>query len=158
MFAVVTFHDDTTSEVPSNWLIDFDEDGSSCWWPPSNTKNLSTLISKRIEPVKSTWQRLSVNLGRFCNTLEKARKIAEDSQYTSANEEELGRGRRKRFSKKLSQLTKILVQRTFNHKIKINHQRINCLLFRKNLTIIKRHQTNQAITAVLPQIIIIMFQ
>ena len=36
------------------------------------------------------------------DTLEKARKVAEDSQYTSAEEENLGRGRRKKFSKKLS--------------------------------------------------------
>lgn len=67
MFAVVTFDDDSTSEVPSNWVIDSDEDGPRCWWPPSNTKNLSTLVSKRVEPVKSTWQRLNVNLGRFCS-------------------------------------------------------------------------------------------
>ncbi|XP_011690495.1 PREDICTED: uncharacterized protein LOC105451621 [Wasmannia auropunctata] len=100
MFAVVTFDDASTSEVPTNWLID-EEDGSSCWWPPSNTKNLSTLISKRVDPIKSTWQKLNVIMERTCDTLEKARKVAEDSQYTSVDEENLGRGRRKRFSKKL---------------------------------------------------------
>lgn len=36
------------------------------------------------------------------DTLETARKVAEDSQYTSTEEENLGRGRRKRFSKKVT--------------------------------------------------------
>ena len=79
MFAVVTFEDKSTSEVPTNWLID-SEDVPMSWWPPSNTKNLSSLISKRIEPNKSTWQKLNITLERICSKYENFSYIIQNAR------------------------------------------------------------------------------
>lgn len=65
-YAVVTFNDNEVSEVSSNWL-EKNDDESSCWWL-ANCKNVSTLISKRSEPDKKSWDNLPVTIEKFCNT------------------------------------------------------------------------------------------
>lgn len=117
-YAVVTFKNNDVSELPSNWL-DEDVEQASCWWP-TNFKNISTLIAKRFEPDKESWDYLPVTVEKFCSTLiillqdekisaaflpflfvtffpatlEKARKVAEDANYKTTDDDELGKGRR----------------------------------------------------------------
>lgn len=65
-YAVVTFHDNEVSEVPFNWL-ETNDDEPSCWWP-AHCKNVSTLIAKRSEPDKKSWDNLPVTIKKFCST------------------------------------------------------------------------------------------
>ncbi|KAM0727249.1 hypothetical protein ACS0PU_006581 [Formica fusca] len=93
-FAVVIFDNNEVSEVPDNWLID--KGGEDyCWWPPAHMKNLTSLIANCVKPNESTWSLLHVTVEKYCNTIEKARRIAEDSQYSSTDDAELGKGYRK---------------------------------------------------------------
>lgn len=65
-YAVVTFLDDgAINEVPINWLC---EQGNEtlCWWPLINTKNLSSLIVKRVQPDVKTWMQLPVYVEKYC--------------------------------------------------------------------------------------------
>ncbi|KAB0804095.1 hypothetical protein PPYR_01065 [Photinus pyralis] len=113
-YAVVTFTNEglgvtSTSEVPTNWLLN---DNKQCWWP-SLSKNISSLIAKRAQPT-DVWSKEDVvveTLGRkyicvstkfenlfnnfYAVSLETARKKAEDLDYTSSEEANTGRGKRK---------------------------------------------------------------
>ncbi|XP_036144337.1 uncharacterized protein LOC114255275 [Monomorium pharaonis] len=81
-YAVVTFDDDLVSEVPTNM------------------KNVPSLISKRTDPDIQTWQLLTVNIEKYCASLDKARKIADDKNYTSCEESQLGKGCRTKIPNK----------------------------------------------------------
>ncbi|EZA49868.1 hypothetical protein X777_11749 [Ooceraea biroi] len=43
---------DMVSQVASDYMHLIYENESMCWWPPSSVKNVSTLISKRVDPDK----------------------------------------------------------------------------------------------------------
>lgn len=63
-YAVVKFIDDgTVSEIPTNWLKD---DKTHCWWPPTNTKNLSSFMLKRAEPDLKTWIQHPILIEKYC--------------------------------------------------------------------------------------------
>lgn len=63
-YAIVNFiDDDLMSEIPTNWL--HKGDNYTCWWPPSNTKNIKSLIIKRAEPDITSWMLFSVNVEKF---------------------------------------------------------------------------------------------
>ena len=66
-YIVVTFDDQTISEVPYNWLESKSDELSLCWWP-TNFKNISSLIMKRAEPDEKTWQLLSVTIEKWYRT------------------------------------------------------------------------------------------
>lgn len=63
-YAVVCFIDNTVSEVPTNWIHE-DENETMCWWPPISIKNVSTLISKRVDPDKKSWNFISVTIQKY---------------------------------------------------------------------------------------------
>ncbi|KAB0799877.1 hypothetical protein PPYR_07757 [Photinus pyralis] len=94
-YAVVTFTNEglgvtSTSEVPTNWLLN---DNKQCWWP-SLSKNISSLIAKRAQPT-DVWSKEDVVVETLGLSLETARKKAEDLDYTSSEEANTGRGKRK---------------------------------------------------------------
>ncbi|XP_071578849.1 uncharacterized protein [Temnothorax nylanderi] len=92
-YAVVIFKgDNEVSEVPSNWL-ETNVEESLCWWPV-HCKNASTLIAKRSEPNKKSWDKLPVTIEKYCTSYEKARKVAEDASYVTTDDDQLGKGRR----------------------------------------------------------------
>ncbi|KAK4878804.1 hypothetical protein RN001_011310 [Aquatica leii] len=86
-YAVVRFidehnqSDDVVSEIPSKWLF---QNNTLCYWPV--VKNVSTYISKAVEPNKDTWTVNKVAVEFFCKSLHTARKKAEDSKYSSSEE------------------------------------------------------------------------
>ncbi|KAK5649082.1 hypothetical protein RI129_003974 [Pyrocoelia pectoralis] len=86
-YAVVRFidednqSDDVVSEIPSKWLF---QNNTLCYWPVA--KNVSTYISKAVEPNKDTWTVNKVAVEFFCKSLHTARKKAEDSKYSSSEE------------------------------------------------------------------------
>ncbi|GBP57455.1 hypothetical protein EVAR_36107_1 [Eumeta japonica] len=97
-YAVVQFiESELYSEIPSNWLL-YDsfavKDKTSCRWPGRKEKNFTQKIKNRVDPSKD-WPIRAVNVIRFCETLESARKAADDSQYSSTAEM-VGRGYRSR--------------------------------------------------------------
>ncbi|XP_029673714.1 uncharacterized protein LOC115241895, partial [Formica exsecta] len=85
-YAVVKFLSDSTySEIPTAWLFKDKEDIQQCWWPP-RTANSATLIINCESP-DSTWNSYEVDIFR---------KNAADSNYSTTDEERLGRGKRQR--------------------------------------------------------------
>ncbi|XP_031328640.1 uncharacterized protein LOC116182522 isoform X2 [Photinus pyralis] len=91
-FAVVYFEENESfSEIPSSWL---NEDMKYCKWPKS--LNPTALMVKGIEP-SDTWGNYKVRVEKFYDTLEAARKHA-GTDYTSSEEVETGRGKRKKTS------------------------------------------------------------
>ncbi|XP_071575507.1 uncharacterized protein [Temnothorax nylanderi] len=94
-YAVVCFIDNTVSEVPTNWIHE-DDNEVMCWWPPTSVKNVSTLISKRADPDKKSWSLISVKIQKYFASVEKARKAAEDDNYTSTDDQRMGKGQRKK--------------------------------------------------------------
>ncbi|XP_044742328.1 uncharacterized protein LOC123304824 [Chrysoperla carnea] len=113
-YAVVFFiGQDSYSEIPSNWLLYNDEpEGkrTKCQWPPSFAKNLQQLLKQRVEPSQD-WPIHEIEILRYCDTLAKARKAAEDSEYESTTDKPLGRGLR---SKRLTAVAAAAA--TFNSK------------------------------------------
>ncbi|XP_071653230.1 uncharacterized protein [Temnothorax longispinosus] len=92
-YAVVIFKgDNEVFEVPSNWL-ETNVEESLCWWPV-HCKNASTLIAKRSKPNKKSWDKLPVTIEKYCTSYEKARKVAEDANYVTTDDDQLGKGRR----------------------------------------------------------------
>ncbi|XP_077262550.1 uncharacterized protein LOC143897617 [Temnothorax americanus] len=92
-YAVVIFKgDNEVSEVPSNWL-ETNVEESLCWWPV-HCKNASALIAKRSEPNKKSWDKLPVTIEKYCTSYEKARKVAENANYATTDDDQLGKGRR----------------------------------------------------------------
>ncbi|XP_018360779.1 PREDICTED: uncharacterized protein LOC108759712 [Trachymyrmex cornetzi] len=92
-FAIARFlESDTFSEVPSNWLYE-EKNKILCWWPVK-VKNVTSYISNRIPPDESTWEMCEVEIETYCDTWEKARKIADDPMYRTTDDEDLGKGRR----------------------------------------------------------------
>jgi len=66
-YAVVFFKENkTTSEIPTNWLHE-DEDNILCWWPPTHVKNLTSLIAKRVKPDIKTWSLYAVKVEKYCS-------------------------------------------------------------------------------------------
>lgn len=119
-YAVVIFNNNDASEVSSNWL-ETNDGKPSCWWP-ANCKNISTLIKKRSEPDKNGivclllsrnfavrilfYYRIKeylnykifvvfIYIKYFLASLEKARKVAENANYVTTDDDQLGKGRRK---------------------------------------------------------------
>ncbi|KAK0073806.1 hypothetical protein PV325_009201, partial [Microctonus aethiopoides] len=96
-YVVVCFHETKDfSEIPSNWLHNIDKlkGNLTCKWPPSNIKNTYHLIKNRCDPARKIVKLLSA----YLDTLEKARKAAEDANYTSSEENSsLGRGHRLKY-------------------------------------------------------------
>ncbi|KAB0803122.1 hypothetical protein PPYR_00092 [Photinus pyralis] len=89
---VVYFEENESfSEIPSSWL---NEDMKYCKWPKS--LNPTALMVKGIEP-SDTWGNYKVRVEKFYDTLEAARKHA-GTDYTSSEEVETGRGKRKKTS------------------------------------------------------------
>ncbi|XP_026475790.1 uncharacterized protein LOC113381363 [Ctenocephalides felis] len=92
--AVVKFIKETeniiTSEVPVSWLFKTGNEITKCWWPPANIASKTPLIMKKSVP-DSTWTKEDVSVMRYFDSYYKARKFAQDSDYTSA-EENLGKG------------------------------------------------------------------
>ncbi|KAK4880190.1 hypothetical protein RN001_008336 [Aquatica leii] len=88
-YAVVLFSDENnmTSEIPTSWLCDAN---SKCRWPP-NCKNPTLLMKKGIKPDKS-WGTFKVRVESYCSTLQKARMRAENINYETTEDEDLGRG------------------------------------------------------------------
>lgn len=64
-YAVVTFNDESVSEVPANWLEPSTEEENQCWWPP-HSKGVAALIAKRVEPDKLSWRLLTVKIEKWC--------------------------------------------------------------------------------------------
>lgn len=105
-FAVVKFLDDAGefpySEVPTEWLSKFVDENNNeeyfmCWWPRGSEKNVSSLISSKAKVDETNWIQLSVEFDKYWSTLRSARKRAEDSNYQTTDENNLGKGfRRKR--------------------------------------------------------------
>ncbi|XP_076236191.1 uncharacterized protein LOC143180384 [Calliopsis andreniformis] len=95
-YAVICFTEEQgLSEIPQNWLIH----NCLCWWPPNNTKNLSTLITKRIVPNTNTWQKIPIKITKLNQTLQNARKIVEDSDCISTDDQKVEEKHRKKISK-----------------------------------------------------------
>lgn len=95
-YAVVRFlESDTFSEVPSNWLCK-EKDKNLCWWP-IKVKNITSYISNRISPDEAIWELSEVEIETYCDTWEKARKIADDPMYKTTDDESLGKGQRTKF-------------------------------------------------------------
>ncbi|XP_076670009.1 uncharacterized protein LOC143369666 isoform X2 [Andrena cerasifolii] len=94
---VVQFEDGSYSELPINWIIDdCDSALTYCWWPPSNIKNLSSLMTRKATVNPKTWQKHCVSIINVCSTLAKARQIAENSDYCTTDDNK-GKGRRTKF-------------------------------------------------------------
>ncbi|CAH0551339.1 unnamed protein product [Brassicogethes aeneus] len=84
-FAVVIFADGTVSEIPTSWLT---PDHKKCFWPDG--KNCYFLMKSGKLPEKN-WSCHEVRVECYCDSLEKARRKAENSDYTTGDEA-LGRG------------------------------------------------------------------
>ncbi|GAB1866388.1 hypothetical protein CAJAP_07467 [Camponotus japonicus] len=84
-------------------------------------KNVPSLISKRINPDIQTWQLLPVTVEKYCPSVEKARKIAEDKNYTSCEESQLGKGFRTKIPNK--QIYSVIVIPKKIKKTKIKRQK-----------------------------------
>ncbi|XP_031350218.1 uncharacterized protein LOC116175963 [Photinus pyralis] len=82
-FAVVRFLDevDSYSEIPVSWISD---DKLYCYWP--SHKNCGQLMAKGVIPDDS-WGCERIGIEGYYDTLEKARKMANDPNYTSHDEE-----------------------------------------------------------------------
>ncbi|XP_071581114.1 uncharacterized protein [Temnothorax nylanderi] len=88
-YAVVQFpKEGTYSEIPTSWLT---KDCTQCRWP--TTKN-ATFFIKKNSPPEADWLLFDVKVECYCETLEKARKKAEDSNYATSCDEIRGRGKR----------------------------------------------------------------
>ncbi|XP_071581153.1 uncharacterized protein [Temnothorax nylanderi] len=88
-YAVVQFpKEGTYSEIPTSWLT---KDCTRCRWP--TTKN-ATFFIKKNSPPEADWLLFDVKVECYCETLEKARKKAEDSNYATSCDEIRGRGKR----------------------------------------------------------------
>lgn len=88
-YAVVQFpQEGTYSEIPTSWLT---KDCTQCRWP--TTKN-ATFFLKRNYPPEEDWLLFDVKVECYCETLEKARKKAEDANYATSCDETRGRGKR----------------------------------------------------------------
>ncbi|KAK4886174.1 hypothetical protein RN001_002445 [Aquatica leii] len=81
-FAVVRFvkEECSFSEIPTSWIS---EDKLYCYWP--NQKNYGQLMKKNVLP-SMDWLKEPIEIEGYYDTLDKARKVAEDPNYTS-NEE-----------------------------------------------------------------------
>lgn len=67
-YAVVRFLEtDTFSEVPSNWLYE-ENYKILCWWP-IKAKNITSLISNRMLPDKTTWELCEVEIEMYCGKI-----------------------------------------------------------------------------------------
>ncbi|XP_011858065.1 PREDICTED: uncharacterized protein LOC105555651 [Vollenhovia emeryi] len=88
-YAVVLFpQEGTYSEILTSWLT---EDNNKCRWP--RTRNV-TFFLKKNSPPHEDWLLFDVKVQCYCETLEKARKKAEDANYVTSNDESTGRGKR----------------------------------------------------------------
>ncbi|XP_032690718.1 uncharacterized protein LOC116853669 isoform X2 [Odontomachus brunneus] len=99
-YVVVCFADNSVSEVPTNWLYEYEGD-TMCWWPPPSIKNTSMLISKCVDPDKKSWNLMSVTVQKYFVSLEKARDAAANDNYISTDDQCLGKGHRKKISNTL---------------------------------------------------------
>ncbi|CAH0556700.1 unnamed protein product [Brassicogethes aeneus] len=94
-YAIVRFVETNDfSEIPNNWIQNRNSEKITCKWPPPTVKNTNSLIKSRCSP-GIDWLSYEIEILKYCDTLEKARKLAEDADYTSSDEI-LGRGCRKR--------------------------------------------------------------
>ncbi|XP_031330476.1 uncharacterized protein LOC116161296 [Photinus pyralis] len=93
MYAVVKFinEEESYSEIPSAWIA---EDKSFCYWP--NQKNCGQLMIKNVLP-EQNWKKEPINIEGLYDTLEKARRVAQDPDYTSQEEESRIRHKPKRW-------------------------------------------------------------
>lgn len=68
-YAVVFFiGQDSYSEIPTNWLVNYDEPEGKrtrCQWPPSFAKNLQQLLKQRVEP-NDDWPIHEIEILRYC--------------------------------------------------------------------------------------------
>ncbi|XP_011858238.1 PREDICTED: uncharacterized protein LOC105555808 [Vollenhovia emeryi] len=101
MYAIVKFQENSTfSEVPTNWL-ESSKNGVKCWWP-TKIKNVTSSIANRYTPDKTTWDLCDIEIEQFCDTWEKARKIAEDPTYKTTDDEQMGKGCRVKYDNRHS--------------------------------------------------------
>ncbi|KAK4882455.1 hypothetical protein RN001_005774 [Aquatica leii] len=93
-FAVVAFDEEkeSYSEVPVSWLT---KNNTMCWWPKFKTP--SNYMIRGVQPNPSSWILCKVKVEGFYPTLEKARKMAQDRDYTSS-EENIRKRKRRRYS------------------------------------------------------------
>ncbi|KAB0804458.1 hypothetical protein PPYR_01428 [Photinus pyralis] len=90
-YAVVRFDDESVSEVPITWLFD---NNRSSWWP-RNSKVATSYINRYSPPDPDSWSKYSVvAVEAICDSLEVARKKAEDIHYSEGEDKDRGRGKR----------------------------------------------------------------
>ncbi|CAH1115892.1 unnamed protein product [Psylliodes chrysocephalus] len=112
-YAVVYFKDEKTySEIAANWIL---SDNTSCWWPES--KNIASLIFRKVVPNENgPWKIYDIEVigfyGKKNNTisttfkiklviyitasLDAARKKATESDCSSDDGDDIGKGLRKK--------------------------------------------------------------
>ncbi|XP_039315459.1 uncharacterized protein LOC105198146 isoform X2 [Solenopsis invicta] len=98
-YVVIQFlKEGTYSEIPTLWLT---KDFTRCRWPP--TKNVNFFIKKNYPP-EVDWSYFDVRVECHCETLEKARTIAENANYSISCDEIRGRGKRIIYKKKFDDI------------------------------------------------------